>query len=122
MSKRYKLAAVAGAAVLLVVVLLSGQAFAQTSTPTPSGMAEEVKQDRAHGQHDERRECEGETPERALALAVLDMNQLDQGPAGCSIPTISSSACGSRVNVSCPMTSTTITLPGDAWNTRRSGG
>jgi hypothetical protein len=38
MAKKYKLGAVAGLAVLMVVVLLAGQALAQTGTPTPSGM------------------------------------------------------------------------------------
>ena len=38
MAKKYKLGAVAGLAVLMVVFLLAGQALAQTGTPTASGM------------------------------------------------------------------------------------
>lgn len=38
MAKKYKLAAIAGLAVVLVVVLLAGQALAQTGTATPGGM------------------------------------------------------------------------------------
>ncbi len=38
MKRKYKLAAVAGLAVVLAVVLLAGQVLAQTGTPTPGGM------------------------------------------------------------------------------------